>query len=288
MAQYGGGPADWAAVQQRQRQQQMNNLVQMFMAMKQYQNEQGWKQKEWENRIGQQAQEKGFEERRIGAYEQGQKRLLEQEERLASRKPDWFSQAEIISQNLNLPIDQVITMMKLPKPTQGRETPQEYADKVRAGEKVRQEYDAPKEEKKTKSALAKEHKDKKLEINRFYSRKALTEGQRYDETAQEFVQNKEMKKANAVMSQKQAYLKQLDDQKQNELLDLEGEYKTQMQPAIVPPPTVTPSPAATTEGQQAFPKVPASKVSGQTGKTLPDGRTIIKINGTWFEVIQGQ
>jgi len=66
---YGGGPADWAAMQQQQRQQQMNNLVQMFMAMKQYQNEQGWKQKEWENQLQQQQWSRPLEERRVKAYE---------------------------------------------------------------------------------------------------------------------------------------------------------------------------------------------------------------------------
>ena len=66
---YGGGPADWAAMQRQQRQQQMNNLVQMFMAMKQYQNEQGWRQKEWENKVGQQQFERPLEERRVKAYE---------------------------------------------------------------------------------------------------------------------------------------------------------------------------------------------------------------------------
>jgi hypothetical protein len=69
MAYYGGGPAEWAAMQQNQRQQQINNILQMFVAMKQHQEQQAWKQKEWENQLQQQAFSRPLEERRVKAYE---------------------------------------------------------------------------------------------------------------------------------------------------------------------------------------------------------------------------
>ena len=68
MANGQGGPAEWAARQQQQRQQQLNNILQMFMAMKQYQNEQEWKQREWANKIEQQQWERPLEKERVEAY----------------------------------------------------------------------------------------------------------------------------------------------------------------------------------------------------------------------------
>jgi len=82
----GGGPAEWAAMQQQRRDDQIRNILNMMMQFKQYQTERG---DEMFNR--------GLEERRTAAYEKNaeptQPRLAEWEAKLMH--PEWFAEAAV-------------------------------------------------------------------------------------------------------------------------------------------------------------------------------------------------
>lgn len=87
-----GGPAEWAQFQQGRRDDQLRDILNTMMALKQHSDESGWKQKEWDAGLSDTSFRQGQEERRTTAQENSAASLVSQR----GEESDIMKQARIL------------------------------------------------------------------------------------------------------------------------------------------------------------------------------------------------
>ena len=143
MPRYGygsGGPAEYAMFQQGRRDDQIRNILNMMLSIKQAQEERGWKEREWDYTTGQDAWRRGLEEQKASAQIDADTALAEDRRRPPTTLADEVAKAKAIAQAQAEGRSAGGDKSSEPKPTDYDKKVKQAERLFKAGKMTEQEY----------------------------------------------------------------------------------------------------------------------------------------------------